>query len=201
MANTRQILMVLGMSLVAAGFSGEAFAASKRTDVTARANVRQLLQLMDRDKNGTVSRDEFLQYMGQTFDRLDVPANGQLEADESDPLSSANFTECTALAFQKGLIVGEREAQSDTGPAAWKEFMDSLPGRQNPLMFDAIEPQGAGVILFWRGLAAQAPDARQRSGGDVSSGPRNRHRRRYSLRPGGWAVLAHPPVLRIGHGI
>ena len=200
MANTRQILMVLGMSLVAAGFSGEAFAASKRTDVTARANVRQLLQLMDRDKNGTVSRDEFLQYMGQTFDRLDVPANGQLEADDLSPLSSANFTECTALAFQKGLIVGERRSAERHGTRRLEGVYGRLPGRQNPLMFDAIEPQGA-AILFWRGLAAQAPDARQRSGGDVSSGPRNRHRRRYSLRPGGWAVLAHPPVLRIGHGI
>jgi Ca2+-binding EF-hand superfamily protein len=37
---------------------------------------------MDKDKNGAVSKDEFMEYMSQTFDRLDVNKGGQLERSE-----------------------------------------------------------------------------------------------------------------------
>jgi hypothetical protein len=37
---------------------------------------------MDADKNGTVSKDEFLQFMSQTYDSLDVNRSHQLEPGE-----------------------------------------------------------------------------------------------------------------------
>jgi len=41
-----------------------------------------LLQLMDKDKDGTVSRQEFMKFMSDEFDRLDVNKDGELDANE-----------------------------------------------------------------------------------------------------------------------
>ena len=41
-----------------------------------------LLQLMDKDKNGKVSRQEFMNFMSDEFDRLDVNKDGKLDATE-----------------------------------------------------------------------------------------------------------------------
>jgi Ca2+-binding EF-hand superfamily protein len=84
----RTIIALVGMSLVVGTVSTAALAASKRTDATAESDVRNLLLLMDKDKNGTVSKDEFLQYLSQAFDRLDVNKSGQLERNE---LTRAKF--------------------------------------------------------------------------------------------------------------
>jgi Ca2+-binding EF-hand superfamily protein len=59
--------------------------------LTATRDVRQLLQLMDKDKNGTVSKEEFLDFMSQTFDRLDVNKNRQLEQEELRPLTRPDW--------------------------------------------------------------------------------------------------------------
>jgi len=42
----------------------------------------QLLPLMDKDRNGKVSRTEFMKFMDQEFDRLDVNKDGQLDVTE-----------------------------------------------------------------------------------------------------------------------
>ena len=68
--------------MLLAVISTSAIAQSKNTKVTATRDVRQLIQLMDKDKNGTVSKEEFMDYMSQTFDRLDVNKSGQLEPEE-----------------------------------------------------------------------------------------------------------------------
>ena len=44
--------------------------------------IRQLLPLMDTDKNGMVSKQEFLKFMEAEFDRLDKTRNGQLNVKE-----------------------------------------------------------------------------------------------------------------------
>jgi len=84
----RRIITLVAMSLVVGTVSTAAFAVSKRTNAAANADVRQLLLLMDKDKNGSVSRDEFLQYMSEALDRLDVNKSGQLERNE---LANAKF--------------------------------------------------------------------------------------------------------------
>jgi len=78
----RKIVALVGMSLVIGSMPIGAFAASKHTDAAASSYVRQLLSLMDKDKNGAVSKEEFLQYMSETFDRLDINRSGQLEPAE-----------------------------------------------------------------------------------------------------------------------
>jgi hypothetical protein len=46
------------------------------------AQVKELLLLMDRDKNGKVSRQEFMNFMSAEFDHLDVNKDGQLDVKE-----------------------------------------------------------------------------------------------------------------------
>ena len=82
MSTTRRLASVIGMSLLFGSMATSALAASKRTAGAPQSDVRQLLRMMDRDKNGAVSKDEFLQYMSQTFDRRDVNRSRQLEQGE-----------------------------------------------------------------------------------------------------------------------
>jgi hypothetical protein len=77
-----------GSSASSRAHSTPGYAARRRTNATAEAEVQRLLRLMDKDKNGAVSKDEFMEYMSQTFDRLDVNRSGQIERNE---LSKAEF--------------------------------------------------------------------------------------------------------------
>jgi hypothetical protein len=45
-------------------------------------DVKQLLLLMDTDKNGKISKKEFMEYMSAEFDRLDRDKNGELDPKE-----------------------------------------------------------------------------------------------------------------------
>ena len=124
MFQPRSFVALIGAALAVASISTSALAVSKRTANTAQSDVRQLLRMMDKDKNGTVSKEEFLQYMGQTFDALDINQNQQLEASELRPLASGAWNRCNALADQRGISVNERRG-TETGPSPWKQFMDS----------------------------------------------------------------------------
>jgi Ca2+-binding EF-hand superfamily protein len=44
--------------------------------------VRQLLLLMDTDKNGKISKAEFMKFMEAEFDRLDKDKSGELDPKE-----------------------------------------------------------------------------------------------------------------------
>ena len=44
--------------------------------------VKQLLLLMDADKNGKISKEEWMRFMEAEFDRLDKGKKGQLDAKE-----------------------------------------------------------------------------------------------------------------------
>ena len=44
--------------------------------------VKQLLTLMDTDKNGKISKAEFLKFMEAEFDRLDKDKSGELDPKE-----------------------------------------------------------------------------------------------------------------------
>jgi EF hand len=44
--------------------------------------VKQLLLLMDTDKNGKISKQEFMKFMEAEFDRLDKDKSGQLDVKE-----------------------------------------------------------------------------------------------------------------------
>ena len=57
-------------------------------------NVRELLLLMETDKNGMVSKDEYMRFMEAEFRRLDKTHSGALDAKEltQSNLSASRFT-------------------------------------------------------------------------------------------------------------
>jgi hypothetical protein len=58
--------------------------ASKQPDKVGLGveEVKQLLLLMDTDKNGKISKKEYMGFMEAEFDRLDVNKDGQLDVKE-----------------------------------------------------------------------------------------------------------------------
>jgi len=44
--------------------------------------VAQLIILMDADKNGRISKQEYMDFMAAEFDRLDKDKNGELDVKE-----------------------------------------------------------------------------------------------------------------------
>ena len=76
-------IFLVGVSLAVGVISFSAIAQSKHTKATATRDVpRQLLRAMDKDKNGTVSKQEYLDFMSGTYNRLDDKKNGQLTEGE-----------------------------------------------------------------------------------------------------------------------
>jgi len=48
----------------------------------AEDEVKRLLLLMDTDKNGKISKQEWMKFMEAEFDRLDKSKNGELDVKE-----------------------------------------------------------------------------------------------------------------------
>ena len=93
MVRNRSAIFLVGVSLAVGVIATSAIAQSKNTKATATrdAYARQLLRAMDKDKDGTVSKQEFLDFMSQTFDRLDVKKGGQLNEEELRRLTSPDW--------------------------------------------------------------------------------------------------------------
>jgi EF hand len=120
----RKLVALVGASLMIGSASTSAFAVSKRTAAAASADVRALVRMMDKDMNGAVSKQEFMDFMSQTFDHLDINASGQLEPSEVRALTSSRWLDCESLALQRGVVVNER-GRTETGPSPWRQFMTS----------------------------------------------------------------------------
>jgi len=91
MSVPRNMIALTAMSIAMVMASTAAVAFSKRTVAVADSGVRQVLRLMDKDMNGTVSKDEFIRFMLQRFDRLDINRNGRLERNELRPMNIPNW--------------------------------------------------------------------------------------------------------------
>jgi hypothetical protein len=85
---TKNVLVVAIVAvLIAAGATlgtSGAQAADKPKDklTLGEADVKQLLLLMDADKNGKISKEEYMRFMAAEFDRLDVDKSGELDVKE-----------------------------------------------------------------------------------------------------------------------
>jgi hypothetical protein len=84
--NIARLIMVIGL-LGATGTAvgtAAAKAADKPKDKVAlgEADVKQLLLLMDADKNGKISKEEYMKFMEAEFERLDIDKNGELDVKE-----------------------------------------------------------------------------------------------------------------------
>lgn len=93
MFNMPKLIALVGVGLAVAAASSDAWAQrySRRTAGAAARDVRDLVRAMDADKNGVVSKDEFMNYMSQTFDRLDINKSGTLEPNELRQMTIPNW--------------------------------------------------------------------------------------------------------------
>jgi hypothetical protein len=80
---SKRQVFVTCLGLAFAIFAGpDAMAAGRHVHSAAYTKVEQLIRLMDKDKNGQVSKAEFMQFMGEEFDRIDVDRSGSLTRGE-----------------------------------------------------------------------------------------------------------------------
>ena len=77
------VIAVLMFALVAAA-AGQKASTPKAQDKAAlgESEVKQLLLLMDTDKNGKISKQEYMSFMESEFDRLDKDKSGELDPKE-----------------------------------------------------------------------------------------------------------------------
>jgi Ca2+-binding EF-hand superfamily protein len=100
----RKILWGIG-GLLAAGTAGQTAFAGQNGDPTPQSKknknltkgekeAKKLLLLMDADKNGMISKQEFMSFMEAEFDRLDKDKSGELDVQE---LTQSNLRPNTAI--------------------------------------------------------------------------------------------------------
>ncbi len=83
MRTTSRVVVVIAALAAAGGVSAMAGAADRQQNLAAaEPSTRQLLGLMDKDKSGKVSRQEFMDFMAAEFDRLDKNKDGELDVKE-----------------------------------------------------------------------------------------------------------------------
>jgi Ca2+-binding EF-hand superfamily protein len=72
------------MFAVVAVAAGQRASTPKAQDKVAlgQNEVKQLLLLMDTDKNGKISKQEYMNFMAAEFDRLDKDKSGELDPKE-----------------------------------------------------------------------------------------------------------------------
>jgi Ca2+-binding EF-hand superfamily protein len=71
-------LLAIGALGIGKAFAGESVAKPMLSD----HDVAELIQMMDTDKNGKVSKQEFMDFMSKEFDRLDKDKSGDLDPKE-----------------------------------------------------------------------------------------------------------------------
>ena len=75
---------------VAQGQAADASCGGAKTTISPQAqnvaigevDVKRLVYLMDTDKNGKISKQEFMSFMAAEFDRLDADKSGELDVKE-----------------------------------------------------------------------------------------------------------------------
>jgi len=74
------VLAIVSATVLAGTIFGQKAAVPKQPDKTVLAedNVKHLLLLMDTDKGGKISKQEWMKFMAMAFDRLDKEKSGEL---------------------------------------------------------------------------------------------------------------------------
>ena len=83
--NTVLVVVVFAVVLVTLGAAGpqkESVPTVPDKVLLGQEQVEQLLLLMDMDKNGKISKQDWINYMSTEFDRLDKDKRGELDVKE-----------------------------------------------------------------------------------------------------------------------
>src|SRR5271167_992131 len=99
-ANTPRLVAVLAVVVATLALLVTVIAQKQGTPkpqdkfLLGEAEVKQLLLLMDTDKNGKISKQEWMSYMELEFDRLDKNKTGELDVNElaQSTLRVSHFT-------------------------------------------------------------------------------------------------------------
>jgi hypothetical protein len=83
MPGKRKTGLIVALLLAGAAMTGPVWAVDQLNNAhAADSNTKQLLLLMDQDRNGKISKQEFMAFMEAEFDRLDVNKDGALDVYE-----------------------------------------------------------------------------------------------------------------------
>ena len=79
---TARVMVGTSVQRQSTGSPKEAVSSKEKRLEAGEEYTKKLLTLMDTDKNGKVSKQEFMSYMEKEFDRLDTKKDGQLDVKE-----------------------------------------------------------------------------------------------------------------------
>lgn len=79
MTRTNLFTALLILSALGAGFAQKGTPRQADKNVMAIENVKQLLLIMDADKNGKISKQQWMAFMAAEFDTLDLQKKGELD--------------------------------------------------------------------------------------------------------------------------
>jgi Ca2+-binding EF-hand superfamily protein len=83
MSKTLRLALAVFVLCTIGGWTGIAVAQAPEQNLEqGEMTTAELLTLMDKDRNGKISRQEFMDFMSAEFDRLDVNKDGELDPDE-----------------------------------------------------------------------------------------------------------------------
>jgi Ca2+-binding EF-hand superfamily protein len=91
MRNQQRIAMLAAVLVAAGGLSACADTREQRLQM-GELSAQRLLDLADVNKDGSVSKEEFLRFMGQEFDRLDANKDQRLTREELQRLLESTNT-------------------------------------------------------------------------------------------------------------
>jgi hypothetical protein len=73
------LIALLVVASVGIGFAQKSVPKQPDRYVMALDNVKQLLLVMDTDKNGKISKQQWMAFMAAEFDRLDLEKKGEVD--------------------------------------------------------------------------------------------------------------------------
>lgn len=130
MRSRKKSLVFIGLLLAAGG----AYTAASADDMVLYATpgyieglrTKEMMHMIDTNKDGMVSKDEWLAYQGKVFDALDKDKDGFLEPAEFYGASVNTVIPFATLAYTHGLMTkemfGKLDANGD-GKVSREEFL------------------------------------------------------------------------------
>jgi Ca2+-binding EF-hand superfamily protein len=135
----KHILAACAGLAVALGAGSGAFAAHASRQSAEVHEVEQLIRLMDKDKNGAVTRDEFLQFSSREFDRIDADRSGSLSQRE---FARSHLAHGRHFAEHENVVALIRMMDADhNGEVSKAEFMSFMSAE-----FDRIDADKSGTL-------------------------------------------------------